>query len=228
MDRRVWWVEGRRREALMEYKCECGRAVPDSVSEIIVKSGGFARCSPSKGGCGRRLDAKSLVLEPVGVSPDPMAMGSITLADARAGFRAELDKGTRCPCCDRFSKRYRRKLNSGMARVLIWLVRETERSGDEWIDVPARAPAWVLRSNESGKMAWWGLVEVRENESDPSRKTTGDRKVTQKGFDFVYGRVTVPARVILYNDACEGFDGEDITIKDALGKKFSYAELMGS
>ena len=39
----------------------------------------------------------------------------------RAEVQAGLDDGTICPCCDKYVRRYRRKLNASMARSLIWL-----------------------------------------------------------------------------------------------------------
>jgi hypothetical protein len=113
-----------------------------------------------------------------------------------------------------------------MARSLIWLVLEYGRTKD-WIYVPGSAPPGVLRSREEGKLAWWGLVAEKPND-DAKRKSSGFWKPTRKGVAFVYDRVRVPARAVVYNNKCEGFDGDEIGIREAIGEQFNYEELMSA
>ena len=40
-------------------------------------------------------------------------------------------------------------------------------------------------------------------------------------------RGAVPSTVVTYNGEPVGFEGDEITIREALGTKFDYAELMG-
>lgn len=161
--------------------------------------------------------------------PIPSGLGNWALERVRDVFRKLLmgDKGTYCPCCGQYCKVYRRKLNSGMAAGLIWLVRAFEVSHD-WVEPQKTAPRYVLNNREMGKLVHWGLAELKANEDDTSRKTTGLWRPTRWGIDFVYGRCTVPSRVFLYLNTILGFDSEMITIQGALGRKFDYDELMRS
>jgi hypothetical protein len=43
----------------------------------------------------------------------------MTLADAQKWLAERVKGGARCPCCNQFTKVYRRQINSGMARSLI-------------------------------------------------------------------------------------------------------------
>jgi hypothetical protein len=87
----------------------------------------------------------------------------VDLKDARDLFFKEIETpaGTTCPCCDRYAKLYKRKLNTGMVRTLVWLYMRNAKFGAyAWIDVPRTAPRRTLNSAETGKLAHWGLAEV--------------------------------------------------------------------
>jgi hypothetical protein len=125
-----------------------------------------------------------------------------------------------CPTCDQFAKVYRRQINSGMARSLILMYRQ----GPGFIHIPTAIGA---RSREEGKLAYWGLAEeehvVRE---DGGR--AGWWRITQKGTQFVLGLISVDKYALVYNGRVLDFDGPAWTIRDALGTRFNYAELMAA
>lgn len=150
--------------------------------------------------------------------------GDDTLATARAHVMAELDAGSICPCCDQYARRYRRKLNSGMAAILIWLAKQHEKFGG-WIDVHKTAPRFALRSNEVSRLELWALVAAKPGD-DPHRRDSGLWAPTARGLQFVRAEIRVPAYAIVYNGIAQGFSSELTTIHQALGEKFSYSELM--
>jgi hypothetical protein len=77
-----------------------------------------------------------------------------------------------------------------------------------------------------GKLVHWQLAELQPNKDDPKRKTSGLWRPTADGVAFVHERIRVPARVYLYDNEPIGFDSEQITIREALGDRFDYQELM--
>ena len=155
-------------------------------------------------------------------------------ASLKKQFHAELDDGVVCPTCNPFAKRYRRKFTSSMARALIWLSRQHGRLGmmdgiageHSWIDVPKRAPRWLVQTNQLPTVRWWGMIERRPT-TDDGKKHSGLWRVTPQGVRFVMALGTVPSTVVTYNGEPVGFEGDEITIREALGTKFDYAELMG-
>lgn len=148
-----------------------------------------------------------------------------SLRSARQRVQHHLPEGITCPCCGQLCKLYRRSLNSGMTRSLIWLVRYQEWSGEEWIDVPKHAPRYVLASREMGKLVHWGLAEDKPNDDDRQR-TSGMWRPTKKGIAWVYMEVTVPSHVLLYNNQLYGFSGQPVNVQEALGQRFDYETLM--
>jgi hypothetical protein len=167
----------------------------------------------------------------------PGDLTTTTVVEAKAWLKAHARKGVRCPACRQFVKIYRRALGSQMARWLIWLVRTWEQAGlarnrtalDPWIDI-RRSP---VRGGDYAKLAHWGLIEHKPNteKKDNGAKDTRDSgmwRPTFKGLDFVQRRVTVPSHIFLYDNIRIGEETTLITIEQALGKRYSYAELMAA
>ena len=162
------------------------------------------------------------------MSTENLRSTDVLLSEAKAELRAQLNQGAHCPCCTQFAKIYERRLNSGMAACLLILYRiAKEMRTEEWIYVPA----WVsshpalANSREYPKLRYWGLVEQRENE-DPDKKDSGFWRLTESGRNFVRGELEISSHVRLYDGRSLGFSGKPVTLKDCLGNRFSYQELM--
>lgn len=152
-----------------------------------------------------------------------------TLADARALVMAQrYDGGITCPCCDQFAKVYKRKLNSGMARVLVEFYWKQRSAKDGWVhyrQAAVRRTSGELVSLEYSKLRFWGLIEKAPRETGRA----GCWRAPEKGIAFVEGRITVAKHVLIYNDRFMGLDETVRTdIRRALGSKFDYDELMAA
>jgi len=155
-----------------------------------------------------------------------------TLSEAVNWSKSEKgNKGCICPCCEQVVKTYKRKLNSSMAYALIIMYRLHKKHGfhrhfkmNEEI-----AKLGVPSSNiEYAKLFYWGLaVELDKNEN-PNTKTSGYWKLTKMGLDFVENRIKVEKYAYIYNGKLESLSVELTTLKEALGDKFNYDELMNS
>lgn len=141
-----------------------------------------------------------------------------TIQAGKNWLRARLDKGERCPLCEQHAQTYKRKINSGMARSLIHMYR---LSGLNWVHVRQIGAA----SREEGKLAYWGLVEEQTGVGMHGGRA-GYWRVTTKGQAFLTGGLKVPKYAKVYNGRVLGFDGGPVTIRDALGTKFNYEDLM--
>ena len=157
------------------------------------------------------------------------------LVAARRRVEEGLDAGIECPCCGQYCKRYNRKLNSGMAATLCWLVARYRSTGALWVHVQAVGPRYVVRSNEIGKLVHWALVEQRICEpgggaslGGGGAKTSGLWRPTERGEAFVDRRIVVPSHVQLFDNNVHGFSTTTVLIDDALGERFSYTELMAA
>lgn len=164
------------------------------------------------------------------------------LLDQRQEFFDGLAGGTICPCCERYAKRYRRKIHSGMARVLINLYQLTKHGS--WVDY--RRACLVdgrLIGRDFTILRYWGLVEqcqdpkwvasekgtqTSDNSELEQRPGSGLWRVTQHGREFVQGTDKAAAWVEVFADKVVGRAESTIDIHQALGAKFNYTELMNA
>lgn len=144
-----------------------------------------------------------------------------SIRDGKLWLRQQLKKGAHCPLCGQRAQMYHRKINSGMARSLIHMYRIAGPHPDRWIHVSQIG----AKSREEGKLVHWGLLEEQKAVGLHGGRA-GYWRLTQKGLDFVQGKTTVHSHVFIYDGRFYGFDGSQVTIKDALGAKFDYNELL--
>lgn len=76
-------------------------------------------------------------------------------------------------------------------------------------------------------MKWWELLESQVQTKDPARTGSGFWRITPKGERFVRGEIAVPEKIYIYDNLIVERSDETTFIKEALGHKFNYAELMG-
>jgi len=167
------------------------------------------------------------------IQPDLFNSENDPLKKLRDKFFDSLpDGGSVCPCCDRMGRLNKYTLNSSMVGALLWMSR-TVTLDDGWIKMGKKSPAWILASKAFSTMKFWGFVQPapkltihERNAIGMKTKTSGHWRVTQKGFEFLEGRMRVPTAAIVYNDELFGWVDEDINFKEALSRQFDYDEMM--
>jgi len=154
------------------------------------------------------------------------------LGEAQEWLRDKLTEGANCPCCGQLSKVYRRKLYGSMAASLLHFYKNFDtQTYTHKRDILALADktfptlSTTLGGGDFAKLMFWGLLEQKPAEEN--NRGSGYWRVTEKGSDFVNGKVKIPSHVMIYNGDFLGLDGDDVSIQDCLGEKFSYTELMG-
>lgn len=146
-----------------------------------------------------------------------------SLERAKRELRQNFKSGATCPCCGQNVKAYDRKLTGSQAKGLINLARLYVRD-HKWHHVSDLEVSG--NGGEFAQLRRWLLIEQQVNE-DTKKRTSGMWKPTQKGMDFVYNKITVPSHCETYNNVTMSFSEDQINIRQALGKRFDYAELMG-
>lgn len=148
-----------------------------------------------------------------------------TLEEAKQFLRENWEQGTECPCCKQFVKLYRRKLNSGQAHALVILYKYFElNENTDWVHV-SKFDYPAFRGGDLAKLRYWNLIEAKTN-IDPTKKDSGFWRLTDTGRAFVRGDITVESHIGVYNQTIYTVEAQPITIRQALGNKFNYNELM--
>jgi len=156
-----------------------------------------------------------------------------TVEQAAQWVRDHLKPGVECPCCTQLAKRYQRKLTSSMAYALL-LIARAFRTKRDWLHVPeyltevCRTGA-TIRGGDWAKLVHWGVIEAKPDEQrKDGSKRVGFYRLTQRGRDFVDGRIRVPKHVLIYNSKFYGFGDKTVSVQEALTDRFNYAELMSA
>jgi len=147
---------------------------------------------------------------------------SASIQFARAWLRERLHDGADCPVCTQRVQLYRRKLNAGMAKALIQIYIQ---AGTEWTrvqDIP-NGP----KGGDYAKLRFWGLLEPRGDQAGDGN-SAGWWRVTAAGQAFIHG-APAPSHVGTFNNQTYPLREPvtQITIREALGDKFDYDQLMG-
>jgi hypothetical protein len=141
-----------------------------------------------------------------------------------------LHEGVRCPTCDQFCKIYKRPINCTMAHALILIYRHFNRYPHGWLHVPeflaTTSPNSANAGGDVSKLRYWGLLQPKQAVREDGSDRVGLYRITPRGRAFVMGLTRVPKYALIYNQTLLTLSDEQIHIKDALGKRFNYTELM--
>lgn len=79
-------------------------------------------------------------------------------------------------------------------------------------------------AGDFAKLRYWGLIE--SNMPYKKKPRSGMWRITQKGKDFIDGKIEIPRYAYLSDGALKEFSQETVGVRKALGKKFSYDEIF--
>jgi hypothetical protein len=147
------------------------------------------------------------------------------MKDIRQSWKtAIMEDGATCPCCARFGRAYSRSINKSMALTLRWLYDYAKSHGlGVWADIQNDGTRVAHDSREHSRMAFWQLVEKKP--IDRENKSGGFYRITQKGIDFVEGRIVVPKNLFIHNVELLGASEEMTNFESCLEERFSYHAL---
>lgn len=144
-----------------------------------------------------------------------------TVEAARDWVRDKImGKGCYCPVCDKWTKVYRNRFYSLMARKLIWMYHQPH---NKFRHTPTHMPRALVAGGKTGYLEFWGLAKR-------SAIRQGFWRITQEGIDFVEGKIKIRKFIYMYNRELIEFKGmnmTEITIQEALDSDgFNFDEVM--
>ncbi len=146
-----------------------------------------------------------------------------TIKEAKELLRSGWEKGVKCPCCGQLVRKWNKPLIGTAVADLIRLVRIYEDKGE-----PIHISSFTAQRSNFYTLSYWGLIEKGEIEVDAKKRSSGYWVPTQQGIDFVHRKKRVLSIAETYNNILVGFSGKGVDVKEALGKKFDYEELMNT
>lgn len=144
---------------------------------------------------------------------------STTLTEVQRFLNEFKSDGCQCPACGQKVKTYTRKLNSGMVAFLRGLYSLSKKTPDRFFSLST-----ILKYIDSGSrsldysvLRHWQLIE-----SDKP----GKWRITQKGKDFLDGKIAVSRAVVIYNNQPDFFSSDLVKYDKAEKDVFDFKELM--
>jgi hypothetical protein len=138
----------------------------------------------------------------------------------------DANKGYFCQCCGSYVKLYRRTFNCNMALALIALYRHTKGEFVKVEDFLTKHN--YQRCGDFSYLRHYGFIEPLKEKREDSSQRNGFYRITGIGRLFCEGKEVAKEKFLIQNNKLLGFEGEDITIIDALGTKFNYSILMSN
>ena len=141
-----------------------------------------------------------------------------TLAEAKQYLRDNFKTGTECPCCGKYVKAYKRKLNAGMARALIIIYKLTKDGNS--VHVQSEFTKLGLRATtmDYAYLEKWSLIE--------QSGSNGYWKITQRGKEFVEDDIDLPEYALVYNGNVYKWADNLVNIETALTEEFDLDEII--
>ncbi len=137
----------------------------------------------------------------------------------------DINKGYKCEHCGGYVKLYKRAFNSNMAIALLTMYKYAPNMFVKVEDLLIRSGH--TRCGDFSYLRHYNLIEPQKGQRSDGSGRNGYYRITAFGMLFCEGKATVSSKFLIMHNSLKGFGGEEITIKDALGKKFNYNELMG-
>lgn len=149
-----------------------------------------------------------------------MTVGDSTpVSVARQWVRDHADDGVDCPVCTQLAKVYRRKIHAAMARDLI-IARRV--AGPDWFHVRTTLGH---DGGDFAKLACWSLIVEYDAVRDDGGRA-GWWRITDRGRAYVLDQLRVPKYARIYDGRLLNLTGDLVGVRDALGTRFRYDDLM--
>ena len=132
--------------------------------------------------------------------------------------------GYTCSCCGQFVKLYSRHFNSGMAIALLTLYKHRDKGFVHLEDL--MAANGFKRCGDASYLRHYMLIEPYVAKRNDGSNRNGHYRITGLGIMFAENKIKVQERFLTFNNKCEGFEGKEISIIEALGEKYNYQEMF--
>tara|TARA_R110000782_G_scaffold33316_1_gene80521 strand:- start:1823 stop:2305 length:483 start_codon:yes stop_codon:yes gene_type:complete len=148
-----------------------------------------------------------------------------TLAESKEWLQDNVEGGAICPCCERLDKVYNRKIGDATVRIIFALYKHSQQNVGSYFPIEAFVPDQKY-GRDFPILRLIDLLERADND-DPTKKTSGQYRLTEKGANFARGLLAIPERLIIYHNELIGVSENNKFITE-FWPNFNYQELMES
>jgi hypothetical protein len=139
----------------------------------------------------------------------------------------DYSKGFKCEHCGSYVKEYRRSLNSNMAVAMLALYLNGKENSFIKVEEFLIKNGYP-RCGDFSYLRFYGFLEPLKEKREDGSSRNGYYRLTAIGRLFVEGKVLAFEKFKILHNTFTGFEGNEISIKQALKEKFDYDALMGN
>lgn len=139
----------------------------------------------------------------------------MTLEYAQFWLKKNAIKGKPCPACQTMYRESKKRIR----RVDVLVMARLRKCFPEYAHYKTVAPG--LR-HTPGQLKHFGLVECKSSIANSGSTERGWWRLTQRGIDFLDGKVLMCERAVVLADQCLRYEGEYRSVHEIFGEQFSY------
>ena len=151
------------------------------------------------------------------------------LEDAISLVRDNLNKGGAiCPCCQQFTKVYKRKISGSSAYGLVRLYQKYGKKEFHLERALKELNILKIVRSDFPKLRYWDLIIQHKGKREDGSSRNGYYNITDRGVLFIFNHTKVQKYAHIYNNLRFQSSGDLVLINDCWDEKFDYNELMGN
>lgn len=152
---------------------------------------------------------------------------STTIGEAKLKLFNSAHEGTYCPCCESLVKIYRRTISGKSINMLSGLYNLAKAETGRYFHLSkVLRNSGQIQTSEFPKLRFWGLIKRLDIETDNGSNHSGHYSITQKGVDFLLGRLKIPKYASVYKNEVQEMSKELVTVYECRANKFHFQDLM--
>jgi len=125
-----------------------------------------------------------------------------------------------CPCCGTQIRVWKKAIISTAVASLVRLVALYRGEPLHHDDFTV-----LLKDRNFSQLKLWGLITPAVND-DPMKRSSGRWSPTLRGVSFVRGEIKIEKYAVTKHNTLWRLDGPMVGIREALGSRFDYRELL--
>ena len=118
-----------------------------------------------------------------------------------------MEEGTAyCPICKKKTTKYSRSVNKGMYFFLLHLSSKWRKGEYVYYDTIKKEVSGKYQVNvtDYSKLSPFGLLEMKQDADDDTGITSGECRITEKGWNWIRGNTSIPKQIYMINNIVVG------------------------
>lgn len=151
----------------------------------------------------------------------------LSVGEAKMKLFDQAHTGVNCPCCDSLVKIYHRTISGKSINMLASLYNLTGGEVERYFHLSkVLKNSGQIQTGDFPKLRFWNLIKRLDIETDNGSNHSGHYSITEKGCEFLNGKMEVPKYAAIYKNELQELNGKLVTVYQCRANKFHFQDLM--